>query len=94
MFCEHPPCLYGREYLYTEVSLGFIVFFGIINNGSSLDDRSAFKRQQGGKSGQHRIRQSLTATGGDPRESATETKLPEQSGKDETSRVRAYSIPW
>lgn len=26
-----------------------------------------------GKSGQHRIRQSLTATGGNPRESATET---------------------
>lgn len=30
----------------------------------------------GGKSGQHRVRQSLTATGGDSRESATETKLP------------------
>lgn len=31
---------------------------------------------RGGKSGQRRTRQSLTATGGDPRESATETKLP------------------
>lgn len=30
----------------------------------------------GGKSGQRRERQSLTATGGNPRESATETKLP------------------
>ena len=29
-----------------------------------------------GKSGQHRERQSLTATGGNSRESATETKLP------------------
>ena len=29
-----------------------------------------------GKSGQHRIRQSLTATGGNPRESATETIPP------------------
>ena len=47
-----------------------------------------------GKSGQHRIRQSLTATRGDPRESATETKLPIAMGKGETSKVRAYSLLW
>ena len=29
---------------------------------------------RGGKSGQHRARQLLTATGGDPRESAAETR--------------------
>lgn len=34
------------------------------------------KGEWGGKSGQRRARQSLTATGGDSRESATETKLP------------------
>ena len=39
-------------------------------------------------------RQSLTATGGDPRESATETKLPIVMGKGETSKVRAYSLLW
>lgn len=38
-------------------------------------------------------RQSLTATGGNPRESATETKLPKSSdeGKGERSGVRAHS---
>ena len=51
---------------------------------------------RGGKSGQHRERQSLTATGGNPRESATETKLPNSSvlGKGETSEVRAHSFLW
>ncbi len=39
-------------------------------------------------------RQSLTATGGDPRESATETKLPLQKGKGETSGVKAHSNVW
>jgi hypothetical protein len=32
--------------------------------------------QTRGKSGQHRERQLLTAIGGNPRESATETRLP------------------
>jgi len=48
---------------------------------------------RGGKSGQHRTRQLLTATGGNPRESATETKLPFM-GKGETSGVRAHSGVW
>jgi len=34
---------------------------------------------RGGKSGQHRERQLLTATGGDPRESATETIPPSEA---------------
>lgn len=46
-----------------------------------------------GKSGQRRIRQPLTAAGGDSRESATETKLPFM-GKGETSEVRAHSDVW
>jgi len=46
-----------------------------------------------GKSGQHRMRQPLTAAGGNPRESATETKLPSK-GKGETSEVRAHSDAW
>jgi hypothetical protein len=36
--------------------------------------------------------QSLTATGSDPRESATETKPPGLLGKDETSEVKAHSV--
>ena len=46
---------------------------------------------------QQRIRQSLTATGGNSRESATETKLPLYfiyEGKGETSGVRAHSRLW
>jgi len=57
-----------------------------------LDDRPP---KAGGKSEQRRARQSLTATGGDPRESAAETKLPRfalaETGKGETSEVRAHS---
>jgi hypothetical protein len=47
-----------------------------------------------GKSGQHRTRRLLTATGGDSRESATETRPPVSIGKDETSEVRAHSDAW
>ncbi len=43
----------------------------IINIASTLDDCP----NRGGKSGQHRTRWLLTATGGDPRESAAETIL-------------------
>lgn len=41
-------------------------------------------------------RQSLTATGGDPRESATETIPPNsaRNGKGERSAVRAHSNTW
>jgi len=56
------------------------------------------RKRSRGKSGQQRQRWSLTATGGNPRESATETKLPLASfgvkGKGETSEVRAHSLPW
>jgi hypothetical protein len=45
----------------------------------------------GGKSGQHRVGRLLTATGSDPRESATETIPLASASKGETSRVRAYS---
>lgn len=43
-----------------------------------------------GKSGQHRTGQSLTATGSDTRESATETKLPYRiySDGEKVKRVR------
>ena len=47
----------------------------------SADRHSKFYTKNGGKSGQHREWQSLTATGGDPRESATETKLPLSRGE-------------
>ncbi len=47
-----------------------------------------------GKSGQQRIRQWLTATRGDPRESAAETRLPTLVGKGEKSGVRAHSWLW
>lgn len=49
-----------------------------------------------GKSGQHRIRQLLTATGGNSRESATETytALALSRGKGEKSGVRARSAAW
>ena len=47
-----------------------------------------------GKSGQCRIRQPLTAAGGDPRESATETIPPTSVGKGERSSVRDYSDAW
>ena len=56
-------------------------------SGSLLGSRPAV--MLGGKSGQHRIRQLLTATGGDPRESATETKLPRCYGIwEKVKRVR------
>ncbi len=42
----------------------------------------------GGKSGQHRTRQLLTATGGDPRESATETKPPKAPHRGEVRGAR------
>ncbi len=48
----------------------------------------------GGKSGQLRDWQLLTATGGNPRESATETTQPvflKKIGNGETSGVRAHS---
>gem|GEM_PF-1141101 len=53
-----------------------------------------FKKVWRGKSGQYRAEQSLTATGGNPRESATETKLPNLLGKGETSGVKAHSTSW
>lgn len=50
---------------------------------------------RGGKSGQHREVLLLTATEGNFRDSATETKPPRHStGKDETSGVRAHSALW
>lgn len=68
-------------------------------SGSLLGSRPAV--MLGGKSGQHRIRQSLTATGGNSRESATETIPPRTfllkilskkvRGKGERSEVRAHS---
>ncbi len=49
---------------------------------------------EGGKSGQHRTRQLLTTTRGNPRESATETIPPAYPkgayGKGEMSGVRAH----
>lgn len=42
-----------------------------------------------GKSGQHREGQLLTATGGNSRESATETKPPSYRGKGEKRGARA-----
>lgn len=48
-----------------------------------------------GKSGQRRTGRSLTATGREPRESATETKQPRiMRSYDETSEVRAHSPAW
>jgi hypothetical protein len=47
-----------------------------------------------GKSGQRRERQLLTATGGNPRESATETKPLSSESKGEKSEVRARSLCW
>lgn len=50
---------------------------------------------RGGKSGQRRERQLLTATEGDLRESATETiPLSFILGKGEMSEVRAHSLAW
>lgn len=56
----------------------------------SADRRLA---RAGGKSGQRREGQLLTATGSNPRESATETKPPtgQPEGKGETSGVRAHN---
>jgi len=52
--------------------------------GRGSGDRSL---KAGGKSGLHRARWSLTATGGDPRESATENIPPRVSrGKGEKAR--------
>ncbi len=62
--------VYNSYYLdiYTEYSQPVIIV-----SARLLGDRPLLV---GGKSGQHRTRQLLTATGSDSRESATETKLP------------------
>jgi hypothetical protein len=58
--------------------------------------RLATCRNAGGKSGQHRAWQLLTATRGNSRESATETIPPEaiNPGKGEKSEVRAHDTAW
>ncbi len=64
--------------------------FSIMSSIRLSADRSFLR----GKSGQHRGGQLLTATGGDSRESATETIPSRLRDKGEKSEVRAHSRLW
>lgn len=88
--CERPPCIYAGNIERSRTSLGF----NDIMESSLLGNRlNLVQEESPGSEGQ---RQSLTATGGNPRESATETKLPlyVYRGKGETSEVKAHSRLW